>query len=212
MSTKLSISRRWRRLAIVLICVAAVWPVVAWLAAKFLIVREDLSSADAIVVLSGPATYLERADWAARLYQEGRAPVIVVSNEGLISTWSSTDARNLYFFERATRELQHRGVAANDIQVVSQIGAGTYEESERLCDYAAAHKLKGLLVVTSAYHSRRALWSIQRACKDTLVQIGIDSPAPGWQTPPPGSWWLHKSGWRFVAGEYVKIAYYWLHY
>lgn len=188
--------------------VVVAWFLLAFIAARFLIVKADLTSADAIVVLSGPGTYIERADWAAKLYHERRAPLVVLSNEGLLSGWSATDERNLYFYELAARRLQQRGVAPQNIQVVSDIGAGTYQESVRLCDYAARQKFNRILVVTSAYHSRRALWSMQRACKGKPIQIGLDGPAPGWQTPAPASWWLHKSGWRFVAAEYVKMIYY----
>ena len=201
-----------RRITISLVCLIALLPLLAWLAARSLIVKSELSQADAIVVLSGPGTYIERTDWAARLYHERRAPIVVVSNEGLLSGWSPSDDRNLYFYELAARRLQQHGVASKDIRVVSDIGAGTYQESLRLCDYAAAEKLNRVLIVTSSYHSRRALWSIQRSCKDQPVQIGMDSPPPGWQTPPPATWWLHKSGWRLVAAAYVKMVYYRWHY
>ena len=201
-----------RRIIISLVCVIALWPLLAWLAARSLIVRSELSQADAIVVLSGPGTYVERTAWAAKLYHERRAPRVIVTDEGLLSGWSPSDERNLYFHELATRRLQHDGVASKDIRVVSDIGAGTYQEGVRLCEFAGAQNWSRILIVTSAYHSRRALWSIQRACKDKPVQIGIESPPPGWQTPAPSIWWLHKSGWRLVAAEYVKMAYYRWHY
>ncbi|HEY5837630.1 MAG TPA: YdcF family protein, partial [Pyrinomonadaceae bacterium] len=207
--TDMKLRRRLlKRVLITTLCLALVWPFVAWAAAKFLHVQQPVAAADAIVVLSGPGTYLERNDWAGRLYHERRAPLVVVSNEGLLSGWSASDDRNLYFYELAIRRLEQQGVPAKDLRVVSDIGAGTYQESVRLCDYAAAEKLNRILIVTSAYHSRRALWSIQRACKDKPFQIGMESPPPGWQTPAPASWWLHKSGWRMVAGEYVKMIYY----
>jgi uncharacterized SAM-binding protein YcdF (DUF218 family) len=201
-----------RRIIISLVCVIALWPLLAWLAARSLIVKNEVSQADAIVVLSGPGTYLERSDWAAKLYHERRAPLVVISNEGLLSGWSASDDRNLYFHELAARRLEQDGVLVKDIRVVSDIGAGTYQESLRLCDYAVAEKFNRLLMVTSAYHSRRALWSSQRACKDKPIQIGIDSAPPGWQTPAAASWWLHKSGWRFVGAEYIKLVYYRLYY
>jgi uncharacterized SAM-binding protein YcdF (DUF218 family) len=204
--------RLLKRILITTLCVALVWPFVAWAAAKFLHVQQHIESAGAIVVLSGPGTYLERTDWAAKLYHERRAPVVVVSNEALLSGWSASDQRNLYFYELATRRLQEHGVAPTDIRVVSNIGSGTYQESMRLCEDAAAKKLSRILIVTSAYHSRRALWSLQRACKEKPIQIGMESPPPGWQTPPPATWWWHESGWRLVAAEYVKMAYYRWHY
>jgi uncharacterized SAM-binding protein YcdF (DUF218 family) len=183
-----------------------------WAGAKLLIVKAELSSADAIVVLGGSSTYIERTDWAARLYREGRAPIIILTNDGVISPWSNAEQRNPYFYELAARELQHRGVPAEKIQVIPKVASSTYEESLELRDYAAAHKLKHLLVVTSAYHSRRALWSFRHACAGSDVEAGIDGPPPGWQTPSPATWWLHRFGWKVVAGEYLKMIYYRMRY
>ena len=201
-----------KRILLITVAIVVLWPFLAWAAAKFLSVHQEVGSADAIVVLSGPGTYVERADWAAKLYRERRAPLVVLSNEGLLSGWSPSDERNLYFHELAARRLQEHGVPAKDIRVVSDIGAGTYQESLRLCEYAAVEKLNRILIVTSAYHSRRALWSFQQACKEKPIQIGMDTPPPGQQTPAPAFWWLQKSGWQFVAAEYVKMIYYRWHY
>lgn len=210
-STIKKAARRRHILGVAVFCLA-LWPLMAWVGAQLLIVKVELSSVDAIVVLSGSSTYVERADWAAKLYREGRAPVIILTNDRLTSGWSRTEERNPYFYELAANELQQRGVPATKIEVVSQIGSGTYEESLRLRDYATAHKLKRLLVVTSAYHSRRALWSLRRACEGSEIEVGIDSPLPGWQTPSPTTWWWHRWGWKVVAGEYVKMIYYWMQY
>ena len=204
--------RLLKRTLIATLCVALAWPFVAWMAAKFLHVQQQVTAPEAIVVLSGPGTYIERTDWASKLYQERRAPLVVISSEGLLSGWSASDDRNLYFYELAARRLQQHGVAAKDIRVVADIGAGTYQEGVRLCEFASTQNWSRILIVTSAYHSRRALWSIQRACKDRPIQIGMESPPPGWQTPAPSIWWLHKSGWQFVAAEYVKMVYYRWHY
>lgn len=212
MARKQTTSRRWRRPAIVVICAAALWPFLAWLGATLLIVKRELPAADAIVVLSGPATYLERVNWAARLYRDGRAPIVVVSNEGLLSVWSQAEERNLYFHELSARELQRRGVPNDKIAVVSGIGAGTFQESSRIRDFATERQLKRLLIVTSAYHSRRALWSMRRAAEGSPLEIGITAAPPGLQTPAPATWWLHRWGWQVVAAEYVKLAYYRLHY
>lgn len=190
-----------------LLCICA-WPLLAWAAAQLLIVKSDLPIADAIVVLSGSSTYIERADWAARLYLEGRAPVVILTDDKSISGWNGAEERNPYFYELAAKRLQQGGVPADRIQVASGPALGTYEESLVLRDYATAHKFKRLLVVTSAYHSRRALWSMRRACEGSGIEVGIDSPAPGWQTPAPSTWWWHRWGWKVVAGEYAKMIYY----
>jgi uncharacterized SAM-binding protein YcdF (DUF218 family) len=204
--------RRRLVLLIALLSAVVLWPLIAWAGAHLLIVRSELASADAIVVMSGSATYRERADWAARLYREGRAPIVILTNDSLKSGWDKKEERNPYFYELAARELQQLGVPESKIQVVSDIALGTYEESVGVRDYASAHQLKRLLVVTSAYHTRRTLWSLRHACEGSGIEIGIDSPPPGWQTPAPSRWWWRRWGWKVVAGEYVKLVYYWMRY
>jgi uncharacterized SAM-binding protein YcdF (DUF218 family) len=204
--------RRRRVFLIVVLCLVVLWPMLTWGGANLLIVKSEIASAEAIVVLSGSSTYIERADWAAKLYREGRAPAIILTNDSLISGWDKVEQRNPFFYELAARELVKRGVPESRIQVVSNIALGTYEESLGLRDYATAHNLKRLLVVTSAYHSRRALWSMRHACQGSGIEIGIDSPPPGWQTPSPSTWWWHRWGWKVVAGEYGKIIYYQMRY
>ena len=204
--------RRRLVLLIALLTAVVVWPIIAWVGARLLIVRSELVSADAIVVMSGSATYRERAAWAARLYREGRAPIVILTNDSLKSGWDNKEQRNPYFYELAARELQQQGVPESKIQVVSGIALGTYEESLGVRDYASAHQLKRLLIVTSAYHTRRTLWSLRHACEGSGIEIGIDSPAPGWQTPAPSRWWWRRWGWKVVAGEYVKLIYYWMRY
>ena len=209
--TRIKAVRRPRLLLIAVLC-AVVWPMLAWLGAKLLIVKSDLPSADAIVVFSGSSTYIERADWAARLYREGRAPVVVLTDDKLISGWNAAEERNPYFYELAAKELQKRGVPAERIRVVSEAALGTYDESVNVCQFANSQQLKKLLIVTSAYHSRRALWSMRHACAGTGIETGVNGPPPGWQTPSPWTWWLRRWGWRVVAGEYVKMVYYRLRY
>jgi uncharacterized SAM-binding protein YcdF (DUF218 family) len=210
--TKGKVRRRRRVFLFVVLCLVVLWPMLTWSSAQLLIVKSEIASADAIVVLSGSSTYLERADWAAKLYREGRAPVIVLTNDSLISGWDRVEERNPFFYELAAKELRKRGVPEAKIQVVSNIALGTYEESLGLRDYATAHNLKRLLIVTSAYHSRRALWSMRRACEGSGIEIGIDGPPPGWQTPSPSTWWWHRWGWKVVAGEYGKMIYYRMRY
>ena len=209
---KRTVFQRALRLLVVGLLCLAVCQLMAWAAAELLIVKSDLAAADAIVVFSGSSTYVERADWAARLFREGRAPLIILTDDKLISGWDGAEERNPYFYELAAKELQKRGVPAERIKVVSEAALGTYYESLNVCEYATKHKLKKLLIVTSDYHSRRALWSMRRACARTRIETGVSAPCPGWQTPSPWTWWLRRWGWRVVAGEYGKIVYYWWRY
>lgn len=213
--TPSSINRQIVRRRFKLLLALGIFPacvLAAWLAAELLIVKSEVASADAIVVLSGSATYVERTAWATKLYREGRAPLVVLTNDGLISGWDQKEQRNPYYYELAMRKLQDAGVPADRIQIVTGAAAGTYEESLQIREFATSHQLSRLLVVTSAYHSRRAFWSLRRAFEGSGIQIGIDSPPPGWQTPSRWLWWSRRWGWKVVGGEYVKMVYYWSKY
>lgn len=207
-SRTISKATRRRRLLVIALFLCAAAPLIAWAAARLLIVRAEVQSPDAIVVLSGSSTYLERANWAAKLYREGRAPLIVLTNDGVVSGWDNHEDRNPYYYELSARRMGQEGVPADHISLVPGQASGTYDESVLVRDFAVAHSLQRLLVVTSGYHSRRALWSLRRACEGSGIEVGIDSAPPGWQTPSPWLWWSGRWGWRLVAGEYVKMAYY----
>lgn len=202
--------RRWnaRRVLKWLVLVILIWEVVAWVAARALIVNVPLVSADAIVVLSGSSSYVERTEKAAELYHGGRAPRVLLTNDDTRGGWSSAQQRNPYFVERATGELIKGGVPANKIAVVPGVASGTYNESLLLKDYASTHGLRSVLVVTSAYHSRRALRSLRHSFAGTRTTIGLEA-APAQST---AFWWLQLDGWRDVAGEYVKLVYYRINY
>jgi len=209
--TKPKATRRRRFLVFVLLLIVCA-PLVAFAAARLLIVRAEVPSPDAIIVLSGSSTYLERASWAAKLYREGRAPLIVLTNDGIVSGWDNHEDRNPMFYELSMRRLQQEGVPVAQIQLAPGQALGTYGESLLVRDFAVEHRLHRLLIVTSGYHSRRALWSIRRACEGSGIEVGIDSAPPGWQTPSPWIWWSKRKGWKLVAGEYVKMIYYWTKY
>jgi uncharacterized SAM-binding protein YcdF (DUF218 family) len=195
-----------------LACALLVWQSLAWSAARALIVRADLQRVDALAVLAGSSVYVERTRLAAQLYREGRAPVVLLTNDNERGGWSSAEQRNPYFVERAVNELTSAGVPRERIVVLPQPVASTYDEARELREYATANHLRALLVVTSAYHTRRAMWTLRRVFAGGAIEIGVVPVAPGAQTPAPALWWLHARGWQFVAGEYVKLVYYHFHY
>jgi uncharacterized SAM-binding protein YcdF (DUF218 family) len=193
-------------------CCILIWPFVAWAAAKALITEAPLDRADAIVVLGGSATYKERAREAARLLHEGRSQLILITNDDMRGPWSSEEQRNLYFYERSFEELRKAGVSPQNIDLAVTPVASTYEEAQVVKDYAQQRGLRSILIVTSAYHSRRALWVFSRVFRDTGIRVGLISVQPGEETPPAATWWLSVRGWRLVPTEYVKMVYYLINY
>ena len=205
-------NRRVRRVLVVAGVALAAWSLAAWVAARALVVTDELPRADRIVVLAGSSTYGERTRLAAALFREGRAPVVTLTNDGLRGGWSNELQRNPYFVERAAAELKRAGVPDEGIETLPRAVASTHDEALVLREHAEAQGLRSLLVVTSAYHSRRALWTFRKVFEGSGVHIGLAGVPPGDETPEPSTWWLHAQGWRVVAGEYVKLIYYRLRY
>lgn len=184
------------------------WVIVAGLAPRALVVSAPLASADAIVVMSGSSAYRERTQKAAQLYREGRAPLVVLTDDNTRGGWSSAEQRNPYFVERAMDELTKSGVPAQSIRVAPGLADSTYNEALILKNYAVSEKLRSVLVVTSSYHSRRALRTLRQAFAGTETTVGLEPSGPA----QSAFWWLRPEGWRTIGGEYVKLIYYWFVY
>ena len=199
-----------RGLAVVI--ALALLPALGWLLARLLVVREPIAKADVIVVMSGSATFRERARHAAALHNDGRAPRIVLTNDYLQSNWSEEEQRNPYYYERSRDELKRAGVPDEKIAVIMVPITGTYDEVTLVKKYSEASQLNSLIVVTSAYHSRRVLWSFRHVFAGSGKLIGIDPVEPGVETPALATWWLHRLGWEMVAKEYAKLLVYWARY
>lgn len=202
--------RVWRYGRIALLALVA-W-LLAWVAAEALIVKAELAHADALVVLAGSSTYIERTQRAAQLFQQGRASKIILTNDNIPSGWSIEEERNPLFVERAADELKRQGVPAEMIEIVPGTVSSTYDEAVSLRRYAGEKGLRSILIVTSAYQSRRALWTMRRVFRGSDVEIGLDAVEPGQQSPRPAVWWWYGLGWQMVPGEYVKMVYYWINY
>jgi uncharacterized SAM-binding protein YcdF (DUF218 family) len=202
--------RRHKILRVILLLIA--WPLIAWLAARSLIVQMEVPRADVIVVFSGSTAYMERTRLAAELFKEVRAPKILLTNDGQPSGWSRAEQRNPLFVERAILKLQEEGVPPDKIEALPATVTSTYDEVMLVHAVATQRNLRAIIFVTSAYHSRRAQWTLQRVFQGSDVQIGLFAVPPGEQTPNPATWWLSGRGWRVVAAEYFKLIYYQLRY
>lgn len=189
-----------------------IWCLIAPLLAKLLIVTEPLEHADAMIVLSGSAAYKERTQKSAQLFRQGIAPRVFLTDDGQLAGWSDAEQKNPSFAELEQRELIANGVDPDAITVLPSYVAGTDDEASAISSELQARPIGSLLIVTSPYHTRRALWTFDKALKGQDVELGIVSPPLGQQTPSPYLWWIYPSGWYAVAGEYVKSVAYYFYY
>jgi uncharacterized SAM-binding protein YcdF (DUF218 family) len=190
------------------------WITLAPFLAERLIIEKTLEKTDAILVLGGSSVYIERTQKAAEIFKKGAARKVFLTDDGERGGWSAAEKRNPPFVELARKSLISQGVPAENIEILEPQVTGTIYEARVLAEKAKAENLQSVLLVTSAYHTRRALWTFEKyfAENNIKTELGAAAPPPGNQTPPPYVWWLSPRGWALVAGEYVKFAAYWIYY
>lgn len=200
------------KFTIVFIFLIILWIFLASFLAENLVVEKPLEHAGVILVLGGSSVYLERTDKAAEIYEQGVAPKIVLTDDGEHTGWSRVEQKNIPYVEMARRNLIAQGIPDESIEIIKPNGSGTIYEARAFKERTKLENWKSITLVTSAYHSRRALKTFENVFAEQNIEIGIAVAPPGRQTPAPFYWWLTTQGWNVVAGEYVKSFYYWLYY
>lgn len=168
-----------------------------WLLAG-LTLHDTPARSDAIVLLAG--NHKERAPAAAMLYRDGYAPLVILTNDGLISAWSREFNRNLYQIEWAEEELVKLGVPRKKILKLPFYGSSTMFDALAVKRFLFRSGARKVIVVTSDYHTRRSLWTFRYALKEYTTDIAI-FPARSFGV-----------GARGLALEYGKFGYYLLRY
>ena len=155
----------------------------------FLCVDSGPAKADAIVLLGGGSR--ERPERAAELFKEQAAPRVIVSGFG--------DC------EINRRLLVAAGVPARVIEVESR-SKTTRENARFTAPLLRQGKLKRVILVTSWYHSRRAL----RCFEHYVPEIEFYS-RPAYFAVARSDW-KQKGIIRKIYWEYPKLAGYWICY
>lgn len=161
--------------AIAVPLLVGVTPASRWLSAPLVLV-DPLRRADAIAVL-GAGAYDPRTPTpetayrlvrAVRLYQEGYAPLVIVSGGGHRGA-PGTDAETMATVARAL------GVPATAL-VVDATPSSTRAQAESVARIARARGLTSVLVVTSPLGSRRATRAFRRVGLDAVSASVSGSP------------------------------------
>ncbi|MBN2386345.1 MAG: YdcF family protein [Anaerolineales bacterium] len=207
--------RRWRgpgiTLSILLAACLLVYafriPILTGLGSN-LIVDDALHPADIIFLLNGD--YNTRPFQAAELYHQGLAPRIVIAQSELQPAESLALAPNETAV--ALDVLQARGVPPEAIHLLTVEGGvtSTFDEASLLRQYVVAHGVDHIIVVTSAFHTRRAHWIIAKELDGLAVTIEMAAvPARGFDET---DWWQSEGGLITLNNEYLKLIYYLIQY
>lgn len=174
-----------------------------WFAGSKLAVRHEPLIADAIIVFSGDGessyinqSYQRRALDAIKYYKSGYAPLIILSS-GREQTFSEA--------EMIKSLMVSKDVPESAIQVIEKYPHSTFENVLLVKSIIRDMEIKSVLLITSPYHSRRALWVWRKAMPDLLVLAPevIDTPKASPQ------WRADLGQIRVIFYEYVAIGYYW---
>jgi uncharacterized SAM-binding protein YcdF (DUF218 family) len=183
--------RKWIfRMAIVMVLLTALVAVIAYFyPEQFLCIDSGKASADVIVVLGGGEH--ERPARAAELFKQHVAPRILISGAG-------DDGINL-------RLLLQAGVPASAIEVENR-SLTTRENAEFSIKLMRAEKVHSVILVTSWYHSRRALRTFEHFAPDIKFYS-----RPSYYAFARADW--KKLGInRHMRLEFLKLPGYWVRY
>ncbi|HTX22125.1 MAG TPA: YdcF family protein [Candidatus Aquilonibacter sp.] len=183
--------RKWiLRIALALVVLLAALIAVALLfPQKLLCVDSGPVQAEVLIVLGGGLR--DRADRAAELFKERAAPRIIVSGLG-----DDVNIRQL---------LVKAGVPENVIQLEGR-SRTTKENAEFTIKILRQQNVQRAIIVTSWYHSRRALACFEHYAPDMKFYS-----RPSLFIPPRGNW-AHSQMESRARLEYFKLAGYWICY
>jgi uncharacterized SAM-binding protein YcdF (DUF218 family) len=106
----------------------------------------------------------------------------------------------------AVRILQHQGVPDSAI-IMLRIPGGvtsTQDEGRVLRDYLQTHPAQRVIVVTSAYHTRRARWTLRRELRG--VEADLRMAAAEDDRFDASNWWTREAGFLAYVSEMLKFV------
>jgi uncharacterized SAM-binding protein YcdF (DUF218 family) len=208
-----NVARARLRRAIARVCLAAGGLALAALlcflpfAGRFLVREDPVESSDVIFVLAGAR--VERWLEGYELYREGRAPLILLSPGPTSPAEIELRSRGVRFpteGEIARDALLQLGVSAEATRVLPGVVDNTAQEAQVLHDMSRSQTWRRIIVVTSAYHTRRARFAFAREFRGSSIQIVVR--ASRFDGSEPARWWRHRSDIRFVTSELQKLVLY----
>jgi uncharacterized SAM-binding protein YcdF (DUF218 family) len=174
----------------------------AWLladAGPALVERRAIESPDAIVMLSSHEW--ERLPATAARARENPSSLVILSIPRF-----ATDL-NCYRCAERPAWLREEGIDARRITVLPWTTVNTFDEARAVRRFVEIHPLRRVLVVTSPYHTRRALHTFETVLEGTGVIVGVE-PASRTSEAKPNLWWWHKYDRHYVTYEWAAIVYY----
>jgi uncharacterized SAM-binding protein YcdF (DUF218 family) len=163
-----------------------------------LVVSVPVGLPDAIVSLASHDR--ERLPTAAALARLAPAATVILTVPAHVTPANCDDCPHRLAL------LVRRGIPPGRVHVVQVRVDGTYGEATACRDFVVQSGVRRLLVVTSPYHTRRALATFRSVFAGTNVAVGV---VPAAQSPAqPDRWWAARYDRWYVRYEWVATLYY----
>ncbi len=200
----------FRLLLVVLVLGVALYlggPLLLGAAGRYLISQDPVTKADVILVLSGQPFL--RVPEAARLYHEGIAPTILLSNAPRAPGLEDLLRAGIRFPDEQEISLQILGalrVPPEAIRLIRDRCETVQDEIQAVARFLKAHPAGKMIIVTSKSRSVR-IRKIFAAGLDPTVSL-IVHPVPS-DPFDPARWWQDPRSRRQVFQEYEGLADFW---
>lgn len=204
--SKTNLASRWVLVTIFLIIACSLlWDSIVQIPVN-LIHRHDSidKKADLIIILMGDTK--DRVDQATELFKYDVADKIIFSESEF--TPLVKQGLNLSNGEATKHFLALQGIKENDfIFLDNTYNTSTHQEFDSIFSYIKEKipEAKRLVIVTSWYHSGRALWIAEKLNQHRFVLISSPSKRPR-------GWWRDEHSFLMVFNELLKWIYYLIHY
>lgn len=196
----MSATRRHRRLSFaILLIVITTFVAAGRYAGTALIETRPLESPDAILVLASHEW--ERIPAAAELGARHPEADLLLTRPRVVTE------QNCHRCSEREAWLQSIGVPAGRIRVLARRVANTRDEALAALPYCRLEGVRRLLIVTSPYHTRRALATFAHVFEGSGVQIGI-AAATQYSAARPTRWWASAYDRWYVRYEWSALVFY----
>jgi uncharacterized SAM-binding protein YcdF (DUF218 family) len=176
-------------------------------AGKWLVRDDGEMHGDAIVILMG--SIADRVLQAEHVYKQGLADRIIIVREsmGAYKDLENKGVRIISSTIQVHDALQSLGIPSGNIVILPGDAVTTQMEAIKIRDYCSGRTdTDTLLLVTSAYHTRRASMIFESAFRKKGIHVTILCSPSTYTKFDPSGWWKEKEGIQQVLLEYLKIA------
>jgi len=166
--------------------IVAVWPLYENAFGLFCVDSGGVSATAAVVLGGGTP---ERQNKAVELYKAGRIKYIFITGSGDL--------------EKSPKIFLQNGISENKI-IIEEEAKSTWENAVKTVPLLRERGITNVILVTSWFHSRRALWTFEKVAPDIKFYSN------------PTYWGARRDLWkpcglrRYIILEFIKTPWYWI--